>query len=178
MVAGFDSNTRSREYDLAMRLRTLAALALVLTAVGPTLHSQKSEEVVRWSAKAPAPAVRPGGAVAVELKAEIDAGWHLYALTQVDGGPPPLAIEAKGQTFTLDKERISGPLPAVIKGIGSDADSFHYDDKVTLTVPVKATKTAKAGKYAVPLEITYQVCSGSICLRPTTAVVSVDLTVR
>ena len=162
-----------------MRLRTLAAFALVLTTGGPALHAQKSEEIVRWSAKAPAPMVKPGGAVPVELKAEIDAGWRLYALTQVDGGPRPLAIEiAKGQTFTLDKERISGPLPAVIKGTGSEADSFHYDDEVTLTVPVKAAKTAKAGKYAVPLEVTYQVCSGSICLRPTTAVLSVPLTVR
>jgi len=157
----------------------LAGFAFALTAAGPALHSQKPEEVVRWSAKAPAQAVKPGGAVAVELKAEIDAGWHLCALTQVDGGPPPLAIKiAKGQTFTLDKDRISGPLPAVIKGTGSEPDSFHYDDKVTLTVPVKASKTEKAGKHTVPLEVTYQVCSGSICLRPTTAVIPVDLTVR
>jgi DsbC/DsbD-like thiol-disulfide interchange protein len=155
----------------------LAGFAFALTAAGPALLAQKSEEVVRWSARAPA--VKPGGAAAVELKAEIDAGWHLYALTQVDGGPPPLAIEiAKGQTFTLDKDRISGPLPAVIKGTGSEPDSFHYDDKVTLIVTVKAPKTAKAGKHTVPLEVTYQVCSGSICLRPTTAVVPVELTVR
>src|SRR5688500_4496528 len=151
-----------------MPLRTLAAFALALTIVGPALHAEKSEEVVRWSAKAPAPVVKPGGAIAVELKAEIDAGWHLYALTQVDGGPRPLVIEiAKAQSFTLDKDRISGPLPTVIKGTGSEADSFHYDDDVTLTVPVKASKTAKAGKCTVPLEVTYQVCSGSVCLRPT-----------
>jgi DsbC/DsbD-like thiol-disulfide interchange protein len=160
-----------------MRLRILAVLALSLIA-GPSALAQKSADIVRWSAKAPAAAVKPDGTATIVLSAEIETGWHLYALTQPEGGPPPLAIGvAKGQPFTLDAAAISGPLPAMTKGVGSEPDSFHYDDKVALSVPVKAPKTVKLGKHSVPLEVTYQVCSGSVCLRPATAVLPVELTV-
>ena len=161
-----------------MALRILALIGCALTVLNPAVAAQKSEDVVRWNAVTPAAPVKPGDGVAIELKAEIEDGWHLYALTQLEGGPPPLAIAvAKGQPFTLDRTGITGPLPAVTKGTGTDPDTFHYDDTVALSVPVKTPKTVKAGKHTVPLEVTYQVCSGSICLRPTTTVVPVQLTI-
>lgn len=156
----------------------IAFLAFTMLASAPAA-AQKSEDIVRWTAKAPPAAVRPGGTAAIELKAEIEAGWYMYALTQLEGGPPPLEIAlAKGQPFTLDPKRIDAPLPAVTKGVGGEPDSFHYDDKVTLTVPVDAAKTVKPGKRTVSIEVTYQVCSGSICLRPATTTLPIALTVR
>jgi hypothetical protein len=121
-----------------MRLRTLAALSLSLIVAVPAA-AQKPEDIVRWSASAPATAVKAGGSSTIELKAEIETGWHLYALTQLEGGPPPLDISlAKGQPFTLVKQRIAGPLPGVTKGSGSEPDSFHYEDQVTLSMLPKS----------------------------------------
>jgi DsbC/DsbD-like thiol-disulfide interchange protein len=160
-----------------MRFRMLAVAALSLFVVSP-VAAQKAEEVVRWNAKAPAAAVKPAGTATIELKAEIESGWYLYALTQVDGGPPPLDISvAKGQPFTLDKQRIDGPLPGVTKGSGTEPDTFHYKEKVTLAVPLKIPGTMKPGKHTAQVEVTYQVCSGSICLRPTTETLPVALTI-
>lgn len=160
-----------------MRLRMLAVLALWSIAAAPAA-GQKPEDVVRWSAKAPAAAVKPGGSTTIDLKAEIEAGWHLYALTQLEGGPPPLDIAlAKGQPFILDLSRVTGPLPDVTKGSGVEPDAFHYDDKVTLSVPLKVPAAAKSGKHTAEIEVTYQVCSGSICLRPATAMLPVALTI-
>lgn len=159
-----------------MRLPPTAALVFVLSCAAPAF-GQKGTDVVRWSASGPA-TVKPGGTATIELKAEIDGSWHMYALTQLEGGPPPLDIAlAKGQSFTLERDRIGGPLPEVTKGIDAEPDVFYYDEKVTLSVPIGAPKTLKPGKHTVSIEATYTVCSGNICLRPATAVLPVTLTV-
>jgi len=162
-----------------MRFYLGAFLALAFLTAGAAAAQQKSEDAVRWSVTPPAGAVKPGGTAAIQLKAEIAAGWHMYALTQIEGGAPPLEIAiAKGQPFTLDPQRIDAPLPGVTKGTGGEPDTFHYDEKVTLSVPVGAPKTVKPGKHTVPIEVTYQVCSGSICLRPATTTLPVAIAIR
>ena len=124
---------------MGMRVHVPALLALALLGALPAAAQQKSEDVVRWTATPPAAMLKPGGTAQVQLKAEIAAGWHMYALTQIEGGAPPLEIAiAKGQPFTLDRQRIDAPLPGVTKGTGGEPDTFHYDDKVTLSVPIGA----------------------------------------
>jgi DsbC/DsbD-like thiol-disulfide interchange protein len=65
----------------------------------------------------------------------------------------------------------------VTKGSGSEPDAFHYKDTVTLAVPLEVPAAMKAGKHAAQIDVTYQVCSGSICLRPTTQTLPVALTI-
>jgi hypothetical protein len=161
-----------------MRLVSIAIALSLAAAAGPAAR-QKSEDIVKWTAKPPAAALGPGGSAAVTLTAEIADGWYMYALTQPEGGVPPLQIAiAKGQPFTLDPERIDAPLPDVTKGTGGEPDTFHYGDKATFSVPVAAGKSVKSGTHTVPIEVTYQVCSGSLCLRPATTRLPVTLTVR
>lgn len=156
----------------------IAGVLSVLAAAVPAAQ-QKSEDVVRWTAKPPAAPIKPGATAAVTLNAEIADGWYMYALTQPEGGVPPLHIAvAKGHAFTLDPLRIGAPLPDVTKGTGGEPDTFHYGDKVTFSVPVAAGNPVKSGKHTVPIEVTYQVCSGSVCLRPATTTLPVALTVR
>ncbi len=161
-----------------MRRRLTLLFALAMLAAGPAA-AQKPEDIVRWSAKAPATTLKRGGTVAIQIKAEIASGWHMYALTQLEGGPPPLEVAlAKGQPFTLDAQRIEGPLPGVTKGAAGEPDIFQYDDAATLSVPVGAPKTMKPGKHTASIEVTYQVCSGSICLRPATTTLPVAIAIR
>jgi thiol:disulfide interchange protein DsbD len=161
-----------------MRLGTIACVALLTFAAGPAAQ-QKSEEVVKWTAKTGAATLEPGATVTITVSAEIANGWHMYALTQPDGGVPPLDIAiARGRPFTLDSLRIDAPLPEVTKGAGGEPDTFHYDDNVTFSLPVAAGKSVKPGKHTVSIDVTYQVCSGSICLRPATTTLPVTLTVR
>jgi DsbC/DsbD-like thiol-disulfide interchange protein len=149
----------------------------MVLAASAALAAQAPDEVVKWSATKPA-AVKPGAVANFDLSARIEAGWHLYALVQPDGGPPPMAIAAaKGQPFTIDASRIDAPTPAAQKNEKGDPESFHYEEKVTLSVPIAAPAATRPGTHRVPVEVTYQVCSGSICLRPTTVTVPVSLTV-
>src|SRR5204863_10137108 len=88
-----------------------AALLLVLFL--PILaHAQNP---AKWSL-APDPrstALKTGDKIKVTLKAEIEAGWHLYALEQPEGGPIATTIKAtEGKQFAIDG-KIESPKPIV-----------------------------------------------------------------
>ena len=138
--------------------------------------AQRPADIVRWSAVAPAKAVAAGGTAKIELTAKIEDGWKLYALTQPKGGPVPLEIAVeKGAPFTLVQKQISAPLPKVEKDDTFGVDTQYYEREAVFTVPVTVAKGSSARQ--VPLAVTFQACGATICLRPFTQRLSVDLNV-
>lgn len=157
--------------------RILTVTAWVLLVAAPAA-AQRPQDIVRWTAKAPAGPIKPGAVATLKLSAEIEAGWHMYALTQAEEGPPPLQIAlAKRQPFSLNAQRIEAPAPVIVKGHGSEPDVFQYDEKVTFKLPVATPRQLKRGRHTVSVEVTYQVCSGSVCLRPRTEVIPIGISV-
>ena len=156
----------------------MVLLVLLLSlATSPAL--QKPADVVKWSATSPQTAVAPGGTVTVALTAKIEQGWKLYALTQPAEGPVPLTIAtASGTPFTVAKGKIVGPKPKVLKDETFGVETLYYESEADFTVPVTLPKTAKAGQVQVPLDVTFQACGQSICLRPFTQKLTADVTVR
>jgi DsbC/DsbD-like thiol-disulfide interchange protein len=151
----------------------MRALILLL---GLSLGSlQRPADVVKWSATAPT--MDGTGTVKVLLTATIQSGWKLYALTQPQGGPKPLAIEvADGAPFTIARKQIVAPKPKTLKDENFDLQTLYYDTQAVFTVPVSVPASI-SGKSEIPLEITFQACGNNICLRPFTEKVSVPLTV-
>ena len=119
----------------------------------------------------------PGGTGTVELSAKIEEGWILYALIQPANGPIALDLSIpKGHPFAVDTKKIEAPLPASKKtDVGSEN---YYESQVKLGVPITAMRSVKPGDHTLPLEVTYQVCSGSICLRPHTETLPVPVTIK
>ena len=152
----------------------MLALMLLLGLSAGSL--QRPADVVKWSATAPA--VDGAGTVKVLLTATIQSGWKLYALTQPQGGPKPLAIEvADGAPFTIARKQIVAPKPKTLKDENFDLETLYYDTQAVLTVPVSVPASI-SGKAEIPLEITFQACGNNICLRPFTEKVGVPLTVN
>jgi hypothetical protein len=155
----------------------LAATLCALTVVTP-LYAQRPTDVVKWTVKAPTAALKPGVATGVELTAEVEPGWHLYALTQPKGGPAELSIApAKGKPFNIKVRDIAAPAPRVERDLNFSLDTHQYEGKVVFTLPVVARRHAASGKQSLPLEITFQACGNGICLRPFTQTVPLDVTV-
>jgi thiol:disulfide interchange protein DsbD len=149
-------------------------LLILLTAVAAV---QRPADIVRWSAAAPPKAVSAGGTAKIELTAKIEDGWKLYALTQPKGGPVPLEIVLeKSAPFTIVQKQITAPLPKVEKDDTFNVDTQYYEREAVFTVPVIVPKTA-AGKQQVPLDVTFQACGASICLRPFTQRINVEIRV-
>jgi DsbC/DsbD-like thiol-disulfide interchange protein len=149
-------------------------IAILLALAG----FQRPTDVVKWTAAAPPSAVAAGSEAKVALTAKIESGWKLYALTQPEGGPIKLQIAlAKGSAFTLPAKRIVAPLPKVHKDENFSLDTQYYEDEAVFTIPVVVPRTAAAGRTAIPIDVTFQACGESICLRPFTQRVTVDITV-
>src|SRR5688572_13252826 len=113
----------------------LAAALLLLTPL------QRPTDIVKWSADAPAAAVRSGSVAKVTLKADVEPGWKLYALTQPKGGPIPLTITAaKDSPFSITAKDIV-PTPAKRqKDEVFSLETQYYEKQATFVVPVTVGK--------------------------------------
>ena len=164
---------------LAERLRYDGGMCLLLLLISlATPAPQRPTDVVQWSATAPAAAVAAGETAKIVLRAEIQGGWKLYALTQPAGGPQKLSIAvSKGAPFSLAEKQIVAPAPKTMKDENFGTNSKYYEKEVTFTVPVSMPKDA-SGQVQVPLEVTFQACGNELCLRPFTQKLSVAVNVR
>ena len=91
-------------------------LAIIATFVAATLPAAaQAPSPVKWSIqKAPASA-QAGQTIAIQFAAQIEKGWHLYALEQPSDGPIPTQITVGPVPhFTLDPKKIDKPEPEKI----------------------------------------------------------------
>src|SRR5688500_6504493 len=156
---------------------SLLALALVIAA-GAHAGAQRPADVVRWSAKAADVVVKAGATVPVEITADVQEGWHLYALSQPKSGPIPLAFAvAKGKPFEIRTRALVAPKAAVVQEPNFNLETHQYDAKGACRIPLSAARAATPGPHSVPVEITCQACGNGICLRPFTQTLPIDVTV-
>lgn len=166
-----------------MRSLSAGLVGLGLGLMGVVAMAQEEENAVRWTVEAPKGAVAPGGKVDVKLTAQLGFGWHIYSLTQGEGGPTPTSITLpKDQPFSLAGKIVSDkPDSKFDENFGIQVES--HEESVNFTLPVKVAKTAGANaKAAFPKEIKveaqFQACTASLCLPPETVALSVPVTVK
>jgi hypothetical protein len=104
------------------------------------------------------------GILTVDLSAQIESGWHVYALSQPAGGPIPLRITTEpGAPYALSGA-IAVTKPQRHHDKSFDLDTEFYTDSFHLQVPVKAS----AAVSSVPLVVRFQMCSDTTCMPPKT----------
>jgi len=145
-------------------------LAWVLIAVGTTFTATteaQAQQPIHWTiGSAQKMPIAVGDTFAVELTAQIDAPWHLYALTQPAGGPMPLAITVPfTQPFTQFGE-IDSPLPKVAADPNFNIETQFYEERATFTIPIQV-ESAKNGRQILTVVSAYQTCNDRLCLPPT-----------
>jgi thiol:disulfide interchange protein DsbD len=143
-------------------------VGLLLACAPIPAAAQAPDQVVRWTPSIePASAVTASGSVEVILDARIDAGWHLYALTQEGAGPQALAIAlAPDSPFLLDGPIIA-PLPFSAFDANFNIETQYHAEEATFYVPVRIQATAR-GRVPLDLDVTFQTCTDRFCLPQTT----------
>lgn len=149
---------------------TISFLLFISTAV--TL----AQDPTKWSldSDSKAKAVTTGTKVSAKLTAEIEPGWHLYALDQPDGGPIATTMKiAEGKPFELkniaSQTPISEPDPLFIVD-GKPLETRYYKDRATFTLALVA-KTDTSGD-EIAIDVRFQLCNDTFCLPPRTKRVS------
>jgi thiol:disulfide interchange protein len=105
-----------------------------------------------------------------KLKAEIEEGWHLYAVEQPEGGPFPTQITVADEApFKVDGKIIS-PNPITKLDPNFQIETKFFERQAEFNLPIKAVNETNADALAV--NVRFQVCNDTICLPPKTVKVS------
>ena len=120
--------------------------------------------------------LKSGEKIKVDLKAEIEKGWHLYALEQPEGGPVATTIKvADGTPFQVggkieSQKPISKVDPLFAGTDGKPLETKFFIDAATFGVPLTATADTNASRASV--NVRFQLCNDTFCLPPKTVKVS------
>jgi len=142
-------------------------LPTILLAQNPTKWSLESDAKNKTLEK--------DKAFKVGLKAEIEAGWHLYAVEQPTGGPFPTKITlSENALFTIvgnveSSEPIIKPDPNFPVD-GKPLETKFYEKQATFYLPLKTI--AETNSDALAVNVRFQVCNDTLCLPPKTVKVT------
>ena len=162
-------------------MRVAARIVLLLCA-GPLVLAAPHvfaalPSPVKVETTLPSAALAPGALSEIAIKATLDAGWHIYSLTQPAGGP--VATTVKLDTGNILE--VAGPVRQgtfekhLEPAFGVDVESFS--GTAGFWLPVRVVATAKPGTYTCAVRVRGQACDGRICLPPTDYVAQVKLVV-
>jgi thiol:disulfide interchange protein len=150
------------KFTFAKSLLIIFLLSFVSFAQSPAKWSLASSDKGK--------SIKPGQSFKAELKAEIEEGWHLYALEQPAGGPIPTTIlVTQGRPFEISGN-IESPKPTVKLDPNFQIETKFFEKQAIFTVPLKATSNATADD--VTLDVRFQLCNDTFCLPPRTVRVS------
>jgi hypothetical protein len=152
-----------------MKTAFIYTAAVVALAACSQTQPAAAQTPVHW-AIAPVHGVIKNGTVSnVRIDATIQAGWHIYSITQPPGGPYSTRISVPdGQPFAA----AGNPKVLVQPRVGFD-DAFKmkvqlHEKAASFDVPVRFTGKTAVGD-SVHVNVRYQVCNASLCLPPQTA---------
>src|SRR3954469_17740129 len=132
-----------------------------------------AQDPARWSLSSDAAGktLKSGAELKAQLKADIDDGWHLYALDQPAGGPVPTTITISANSpFTIVGE-ISAPQPSIRADqnfIVNDRplQTKFFEKNVVFGINALAKSDVPADQFAV--NVRFQLCNDKFCLPPKT----------
>jgi hypothetical protein len=160
-------------FNLA-RIGFMTSLILQQTGLG-----QAPSQVVQWSAAVtPKGAAKQGRKVDLELSASVQEGWHVYALTQISGGPTPLHVSLDENTVVQMAGVASGSAPVRKHDPSFDLDTELYSRTFTLRVPIEVKRHAALGNQTVPVSVRFQSCNDRTCLPPRTVHLTVPIEIQ
>jgi Disulphide bond corrector protein DsbC len=140
-------------------------------------EAQSSIETVHWTVSiVPAGPVSYGSTATLELSGDISEGWHVYALTQPQGGPTALRITLGENDAVRLAGTPSGTVPEKKHDSSFDLETQFYTHEFALRVPVQMKHPA-AGRQLIPIRVRFQSCSDKECLPPRTVLFSVPIEV-
>ena len=110
-----------------------------------------------------------------DLKAEVEDGWHLYAVEQPTGGPFPTRITIPENTPFAIAGNVESSNPVVKADPnflvdGKPLETKYFQKQAVFTIPLKSLNGGSADDLAV--NVRFQVCNDTVCLPPKTVKVS------
>ncbi len=140
-----------------------------------TAGSGSAQDPVEWTAALGKGDPAPGAKVEVVVKAAIERGWYIYAITQGEGGPVPTRIFLDAdQPFTLAGD-VEGSEPRVRFDRNFSMQVEVHEGSVAYRVPVQIAAGTAPGEREMLIRARYQACTNRVCLPAQTETISVPV---
>src|SRR5262249_37742163 len=110
----------------------------------------------------------------VNVEVSVDPGFHVYGLPVPDGLVPLAMTVAPIEDVEVGAAHWPAPHPLRVDGL--EEELWAYDGTVHGSLPLTFTGAPGAGDHIVQVTVSYQACSNSTCLVPTS--VSLELPVK
>ena len=121
-------------------------------------------ETVTWAAS-----VKPeakSGNLTLTLHADVQKGWHVYALKQLPGGPTPLLVKVDPNDVASAGGEATGSTPTKIHDPDFNLDTEFYARAFSVSLPLRLAAHAPKGQREIPVSVRFQTCNGQICQPP------------
>lgn len=145
----------------------LSLLLICLSAV-----QVDAQNPAKWSLKVDSEQalIKATDSVKVSLRADLDDGWHLYAMEQPPGGPIATSIKVpEGAAYKIDG-KVSSAEPITEFDTNFNIDTKFFKKFAEFGVPLVFASDTPAVK--VELDVRFQLCTDRLCLPPQTVRVS------
>jgi thiol:disulfide interchange protein len=131
-----------------------------------------AQNPARWSLESGAKgkSLKQGEKFKAALKAEIEDGWHLYALEQPDGGPVPTTVKVGENVPFILEEKVTTPTPVTKFDPNFNIDTKFFEKRAQFNLPLQASADAKTDDLAI--NVRFQLCNDTLCLPPKTVKVT------
>lgn len=153
-------------------LKKLFVIIFLFTLSAIGVCGQEEIKPVKWSLSVKNTSRSPskGNLFNAVLKAEIQKGWHLYAMEKTEGGPIATRITVINESlFELGK--IIAPKPLESEDSSFNATTKYYEDLVTFTLPIKVLQTFESVMNNLKIKVRFQSCNSEMCLAPRTVLI-------
>jgi len=151
------------------RLQFALLLAPVLCAFSFAQSSDQavqSEQTVQWTAAVIRPtAARNGDEASLELSAQVLEGWHVYAPTQVSGGPTALRVTIDQNDFAQVAGAPTSTKPHRRHDPSFDLETQIYTHSFAVHLPLRLLEAQATGIREIPVSVRFQSCSDRECHR-------------
>ena len=156
--------------------RSVATLAAFVAAA--TAATAQPPNPVKWTIQKVPATAGAGQTVTIELAAQIEKGWHLYAIHQPSDRPIPMKVSVgPASQFKLDANKVTEPEPEKVKDENFGLETHQHSGNVVFRLPVIIAANVAPGQREVEVSARFQACSDKVCLRPTTVTQKATITI-
>lgn len=164
-----------RPLDLA---RSIGAFSLILTCFCPVFGQVASP--AHWTLTPAQQPVAPGSEVVLELRLDLEAGWHMYSVTTPrpgpTGGPTQTTIQL-ADSPSLSSQQLYFPTPERKYDPNFQIETETYEKSVKFYFNVKLDSQVASGPLELTAQMRYQLCDDKQCLPPKKVTAATTLTV-
>jgi thioredoxin:protein disulfide reductase len=135
-----------------------------------------SQQYVTLSASSTKKDFFPSENIRINIKADVQSGYHINANQVSDEDLIPTTITVDAGELKLSK--VSWPSSHKYKFSFSETELDVYEGSISIVLNLKAPKNIKPGKYEVSGAVNYQACNDRACFAPKDAPFTVTITIK